>query len=101
MGKEVTRVRCPICGMMPSLDNLEKTAKEKPAEVRIFVSRFYGKAPKTEGFGVDTPYKKKGRGSAPGRIEYEDITDKVPDEVEKLRSYFDDRIKQYQEGKEK
>ena len=97
MAKEVTRIRCPVCGAMPTLENLEQTVKEKPAEIRIFIQRFGGKvqAQKEEG---EMP-KKKGRGKAPGFMEYEDVTDKYPELVAQMKGYFDGRIEQYQEGK--
>jgi hypothetical protein len=77
--KKFTRVRCPVCGMLPTLKNLDE-AKERPAEIRIIVQRIYGKkkADKSEG-----EFKKKGRGSAPGWIEYEDVTDSMPEIVKK------------------
>lgn len=95
---EVIRVRCPICGAMPTLDNLEQTAAEKPAEIRIFIQRFGGKAQveKVEG---EIP-KKKGRGKAPGYMEYIDVTEQYSEQVEKMEQFFNDRIKEYQGGKE-
>ncbi len=97
MVKEILRIRCPCCGMLPNLKVLEQTANEKPAEVRIIVNRFYGKKPagQTE---IDV-FKKKKRGSAPGWIEYEDITDQVPEVVAKMQTYFDKRIAEYLKGK--
>lgn len=96
MAKEIIRIRCPFCGMLPNLKVLEQTANEKPAEVRIIVNRFYGKKPAGQ-LEVDV-YKKKKRGSAPGWIEYEDITDQVPEVVAKMRTFFDKRVKEYLEG---
>ncbi len=94
---EVTRVRCPICGAMPTLGNLEKTQDEKPAEVRIILQRFGGKVKVEDEHGV-MPKKKK-RGSAPGFIEYEDVTDQFPDSVKAMEGFFDKRIAEYQEKK--
>jgi hypothetical protein len=97
MPKEIIRVRCPACGMMPTLDNLAYTDKEKPAEVRIFIQTLGGKAkapPLEEG-----TYKKRKRGSAPGLMEYTDVTDQYPDQVKEMQAFFDKRIKLYQEGK--
>jgi len=83
---------------MPTLDNLDKTDKTKPAEVRILIQRFGGKKPAEEPTG-EIPKKKK-RGGAPGFIEYEDVTKQVPDQVKIIQEFFDSRIKLYQEGKE-
>lgn len=82
--------------MHPTLENLEQTAAEKPAEVRIFIQRYGGKA-KTAEVDVELLYKKKGRGSAPGFIEWEDITDTMPDSVKKMVEYFRDRIAKFME----
>lgn len=95
--KEFIRVRCPVCGMMPSEENLEK-GKENLAEVRIFIMRVGGKAPATPKSGFEH-YEKKGRGKAPGFIEYEDVTKKEPELVQKYQDYFLKRAKQFQEGK--
>jgi len=89
--KEILRVRCPICGMMPSLDNLAHAA-EKDAEIRVLVQRIGGKKPASEG----EEFKKKGRGKAPGWIEYEDITEQASDQVERLKTFFDKRIAEFQ-----
>ena len=92
--KEILRVRCPICSMLPTLDNLAH-ASEKEAEIRLYTQRIYGKKPAPPGEEI----KKKGRGKAPGWIEYEDITEQVPDQVERLKTFFDKRIAEFQ-GKE-
>ena len=89
--KEILRVRCPICGMMPSLDNLAQTA-EKEAEIRLYMQKIYGKKPAPAG----EEFKKKGRGKAPGWIEYEDITEQAPDQVDRLKTFFDKRIAEFQ-----
>jgi len=94
---EVTRVRCPICGMMPTLKNLADTAEKKPAQVRIFIQRIGGKKP-VEMVPGEIPKKTK-KGGAPGNIDYEDITEKVPKEVQTMMAFFDKRIEEYQEGK--
>lgn len=94
--KEIIRIRCPLCGMMPSENNLKQTEEEKPAEVRVFICRFYGKVKAEEVPGV--LYKKKGRGSAPGRIEYEDVTEQEEELLKKYQDWFDKRIEQYQGG---
>jgi len=99
MAKEIVRTRCPICGMMPTLKNLEQTAETKPAEVRIFIQTIGGKEKAPLLLTDEVPYKKKGRGSAPGKIVYEDVTDKFPEQVKDMQAFFDGRIKLYQEGK--
>lgn len=89
MVKEKIRVMCPICGMMPFLENLEQTAKEKPAEVRLYLLKFGGKLAVVK--ATDEDYKKKGRGSAPGYMELIDITDQQPQQVLQLAKFFKDR----------
>ncbi|MDP2726280.1 MAG: hypothetical protein Q8P59_01950 [Dehalococcoidia bacterium] len=95
---EKLRIVCPICGMMSDLEQLQKTSENKPAEVRLKQQKWGGKLP--AGVPVEGDLvTKKGRGSAPGYMVYEDITDQIPDEVEKVRKFFDDRIELYQSGK--
>jgi len=77
---------------MPFLENLEKTAKEKPTEVRLFLLKFGGKL---EAKDTEATYKRKGRGSAPGYMEMVEITNEYPDELEKLTEFFRDRAKQF------
>jgi len=93
---EVIRVRCPICGALPTMPNLE-AASTKPAEIRIIIQRFGGKKPAVLTPG-EIPSKTK-KGGAPGFMEYEDVTESVPDQVESMKSFFDGRIKLYEEGK--
>lgn len=90
---EKLRVRCPVCGSMPDLDQLAKTEEEKPARIRIFLQKFGGKMPADEAVGV--PYKKRKRGSAPGYMEYTDITDSSQEELAKLKEWFDKRVQEY------
>ena len=92
---ELLRIRCPICGMHPTLEVLKQTAEEKPAEVRIFIQRYGGKvvAPPAE----DKIYKKKGRGSAPGYMEFIEVTDKYPEQVKEMEDFFKGRIKLFEE----
>lgn len=96
--KEIVRVRCPVCGMMPSLKNLEQTEQTKPAKVRIFVQQMGGKLPavKEEG-GIPVKHR---RGSAPGKMIYLDITDQSPTQRKHMEEWFDNRISQYQKAKE-
>ena len=44
------------------------------------------------------PFPKKKRGSAKGFIEYIDITDAQPEEVAKLKTWFDKRVAEYLKG---
>jgi len=90
---EKIRVMCPICGMMPFLENLEQTAKEKPAEVRLYLMKFGGKLPVEK--EKEEVYKKKGRGSAPGYMVLTDITEQFPDQVKEIQKFFDARIEVY------
>ncbi len=94
---KVVRVRCPLCGAMPTLANLEQTQNEKPAEIRLFLQEFGGKvAPEAV---VTAPYTKKGRGSAPGFMQYTDVTNDNPEELEEMGKWFDARIQQYLDSK--
>jgi hypothetical protein len=74
--------------MHPFLEDLAKTAEEKPAKVRIFVLQFGGKMPAEEDGEIP---KKKGRGKAPGKMAMVEITDQVPEEVKKFEGFFKDR----------
>ena len=85
---------CPLCGMIPFLENLEQTAKEKPADVRIFLLKFGGKLPPGP-VEVEAEPKKKGRGKAPGYMEMVDITEQVPEQLSQVRKFFADRAKQF------
>ena len=40
--KEFLRVRCPICGAVPSLPHLAQTQQNKPAHVRLLIFRLGG-----------------------------------------------------------
>ena len=90
---------CPLCGMMPFLENLEKTDKEKPAKVRVFLLKFGGKKPAVPVEGG--LYKKKGRGSAPGYMELLEVTEDYPEQVSKLSNFFEGRAIQFLEGLKK
>lgn len=88
---EKLRIRCPFCGMHPTLEVLDQTVKEKPAEVRIFLQKYGGKLPApVEGKAV---YEKKGRGSAPGYMEWVEITGQVPEQVAAMEELFRARVK--------
>ena len=91
---EKIRVRCPVCGSMPDLDQLVHTEKNKPAKIRIFLQKFGGKVAAEDQGAM--PYPKKKRGSAPGYMEYIDITDTSPEEVAKVKVWFDKRVAEYQ-----
>jgi hypothetical protein len=81
--------------MMTDLDRMAK-ADEKPAEVRLFVQKIGGKqaVPHIDG----EPYKKIGRGKAPGYNVYEDITETAPEQVAKVRAWFAKRAKSFLGG---
>jgi len=93
---EKIRVRCPVCGSMPNLDQLVFTEENKPARIRIFLHKFGGKVAAEDQGAI--PYAKKKRGSAPGYSEYFDITDAQPEELAKLKTWFDKRVAEYLEG---
>jgi len=99
MVKEKIRVMCPMCGMMPFLQNLEQTVKEKPAEVRLYLLKFGGKLPAVK--TTEEGYKKKGRGTAPGYMEYIDITDQYPNQVLAIADFFKKRAKIFLSGLKK
>lgn len=92
---EKIRIRCPICGSMPDLDQLTQTEEAKPARIRIFLQKFGGKVPADD--QGDETYTKKKRGAAKGYMEYIDVTDDSPGEVAKMKQWFDKRIKEYLE----
>ncbi len=94
---EKTRVRCPFCGQLPDAEFLDKDDVSAPAVVRIVLQRFGGKAAVVPVPGE--PYVKKGRGGAKGFMEYEDITNQVPEVVEKYQEFFDKRVDKYGGGK--
>ncbi|KKK62084.1 hypothetical protein LCGC14_3007880 [marine sediment metagenome] len=93
---EKIRVRCPVCGSMPNLDQLLFTEENKPAEIRVFLHKFGGKLPVEDQGAI--PLTKKKKGSAPGYSEYIDITDDQPEEVAKVKTWFDKRVAEYLEG---
>ena len=94
---ERLRVRCPVCGMHPFLEDLAKTAEEKPAEVKIFVLKFGGKMPVVENGEIPV---KTGRGKAPGYMEMVEVTDQVPEEVKKFEDFFKGRAQVFLAGLE-
>lgn len=94
---EKVRVRCPVCGLTPFLENLEQTVEEKPTEVRIFLMKFGGKVaagtvPSSE---LEGGYKKKKRGSATGYMEIIDVTDQQPDQVIQMEEFFKSRCQEF------
>ena len=93
---EKIRVRCPVCGSMPDLDQLVQTEQNKPPQIKIFLQKFGGKVAAEDQGAM--PYPKKKRGSAKGYMEYIDITDDQPEEVKKLKTWFDKRIEEYLGG---
>ena len=95
---ERIRIRCPICGSMPNLDQLAYTDENKPAKVLIFNHKFGGKVAVEDPSAI--PFTKKKRGSAPGYSEYIDITAESPEELAKMKTWVDKRIAEYQAGGE-
>ncbi len=90
---ERIRVRCPICGMHPFLDQLLVAQGIPPAELRIFTLKFGGKL-KTPPTG-DVPEKKK-KGGAPGYMEMVDVTDQIdPGLLEQVQEFFKKRALDY------
>lgn len=61
------RVRCSHCGMMTSPENIENG----PYPMEVFLQTFGGKV------AGDPKGKGSGKGSAPGMMEYKDITGTV------------------------
>ena len=96
---EKLRIVCPVCGMMSDLETLQETNTTKPAAVRIKLQKWGGKKPAGVPVEGALPVV-KGRGSAPGYMEYVDVTEQVPDEVAKMEAFFNARIELYQAGKE-
>lgn len=93
---EKIRVRCPVCGQMTDLEQMENAEENKPTEVRLFLQKFGGKVV-ADDQGASL-FQKKKKGSAKGYMEYIDITDAQPAEVAKLRAWFDKRVAEYQKG---
>jgi hypothetical protein len=98
MAKETIRVRCPCCQQMTDLERMADV-KDKPAVVQVFIMSVLGKAPsvpKAEG----EPWKKVGRGKAPGLITYTDITDNMSaSQVKPIVDWFNKRAKMFFTGK--
>jgi hypothetical protein len=93
MAKEFLRIVCPCCGSMPYPGQVDAAVEKYPvAQVRVIVMRVGGKKPVTAVEGE--PYKKIGRGKAPGSIEYEDVTNQHLDLVAKYRDHFLERVAQ-------
>lgn len=92
--KEFIRLRCPFCGSMPYPAQIDNTDQKDP-EVRIIVMKIGGKAPAT---GIeDGEYKKGGKGSGKGIIEYTDVTDQHQDMVEQYTQWFAARAVRFAE----
>ena len=96
---EKIRITCPICGQMTDLKQMENAEEKKPTEVRLYLQKFGGKVPAEDPNQALFQLKKKKKGSAKGYIEYIDITGDQPEEVAKLKTWFDKRVKEYLEGK--
>jgi hypothetical protein len=92
MSKKIYRYRCPCCGMMPTIESIEKT-KERPAEVRIILQELGGKVPGKE--NAEGPYYKKGRGSAAGVMSYTDVTGEEQQKLLEVQTFVLQRIQEY------
>ena len=89
---EVTRVRCPCCGMMPKLEQLASAEKNSPA-VRVFTQKFGGKIPVVQ---IPGQYKKMARGKAPGVMSYTDITKTMDaNQLAPVKDWFVGRAKAF------
>ena len=89
---EVIRVRCPVCGMMPKLEQLASAEKNPPA-IRVFTQKFGGKALVKQVVGE---YKKMGRGKAPGVMSYTDITETMDaKKLAPIKDWFVKRVKAF------
>lgn len=96
---ESLRVRCPFCGMHPRPDQLAKMAEEEPDPVvRLFLVKFGGKKPAED--NPDEVPVKKGRGKAPGAVEWNEVTGEVPEQLVPFVGYFRDRAKKFLESEE-
>jgi hypothetical protein len=86
------RIRCPICNSLPNERQLEKAVATGTRKVEIWEVHMGGKVvvPKEEG-----DYKKKGKGSAAGLMEYIEITGSSPDIVEKYKKLFSEMMVQF------
>lgn len=78
---------------MPTLEKLVQTEEKKPPLIRLFLQKFGGKVAAEDQGAM--PYPKKKRGSAKGYMEYIDITDDQPEELAKLKTWFDKRVAEY------
>ena len=80
--KEILRVRCPICGMMPSIEAIDF---EHPYAIRVYRQTIGGseRVASIEEIQLGIPAE-RGRGRPPklkkikGYITYKDITDSEP-----------------------
>jgi len=68
---EKKRFRCPCCGMVADLDQLDSG----PYKIKVFLQRFGGKI----------AGENKGRGKARGLMTYDDITRSSKQEVSKIQ----------------
>ena len=81
---EKLRFRCPCCGMVADVSNLETG---EPYRLEAFLEKYGGKRPLTKEDRKARKGLKLGSGSAPGIIEYQNI--EVTDE---LKGLFGERI---------
>jgi len=91
--KEIIRVRCPICGMLPELDRIDF---EHLHPIRVYRQTIGGSERVASIEEIQLGMPERGRGRPPklkkikGHITYEDITDSEPaisqPIVEKMRT---------------
>ncbi len=99
MSIEKLRVRCPCCGQMTDLDRMAEV-NPNPAHVQVFLQTFGGKNPVPQIEGG--PWKRIGRGKAPGKNVYEEITGKIDEsQLTTIKSFFVKRAEAFLQGEKK
>ena len=109
MAKEIIRVKCPLCGMVSDWWNeyFQKGLKDKeePFEIKIYRQTLGGKKPSGLYRRLDVPGRKYrmympidkkkriGKGKAPGKMNYEDITNQEPELVRSIKKSLQKRMK--------
>lgn len=92
MAKQKLRVRCPCCGQMTDLDRMAEV-NTQPAEVQVFLQTMGGKNPIVQPEGE---WKKGGRGKAPGKMVYEEITKEMTfEQLASIMEWFIFRAKTF------
>lgn len=81
---EKLRFRCPCCGMVADVSNLETS---EPYQLEAFLEKYGGKRRLTKEDRQARKGLRLGSGSAPGIIEYQDI-----DVTDELKGLLGERI---------